>query len=188
MADRGAGGFALLIQGGLAVAACVTLIYKRFVEVPRRPWLVWSFDASKQVFAGLLQHIVNLLFGVILAQKGGASQCAWYFVNFTISVVCGMFILWGFMRAYRHIVTRYELHLLETGEYGTPPNWRPWLAQLLAWGFVSAGEKFVTASILIIPLRKQLGHLVRAIPPKPPLTNAQTTTHLAPPHAQDARS
>ena len=113
MADRGAGGFALLIQGGLAVAACVTLIYKRFVEVPRRPWLVWSFDASKQVFAGLLQHIVNLLFGVILAQKGGASQCAWYFVNFTISVVCGMFILWWFMRAYRHIVTRYELHLLE---------------------------------------------------------------------------
>jgi hypothetical protein len=39
-------------QVALAVAAVATLIYKRHTERPRRPWLVWFFDATKQAFAG----------------------------------------------------------------------------------------------------------------------------------------
>jgi hypothetical protein len=35
------------------VAAVATLIYKRHTELPRRPWLVWFFDATKQAFAGV---------------------------------------------------------------------------------------------------------------------------------------
>ena len=59
------GTFAMLVQLGLAVSAIATLVYKRAVERPRRPCLVWFFDASKQAFAGVLQHGVNLMFGVI---------------------------------------------------------------------------------------------------------------------------
>jgi len=43
-----------LSQLALAVAAIATLVYKRHSERPRRPWLVWFFDATKQAFSGAL--------------------------------------------------------------------------------------------------------------------------------------
>lgn len=150
------GAFAMFVQVFLGIAALCTLVYKRHTERPRRPWIVWAFDASKQAFAGGLQHLVNLFFGVVFATKGGASECSWYLLNFAISVGCGAFLLWGAMKVYTRLVNRYNVTLLKTGEYGNPPNWRPWLAQLLIWGFLSAGEKFVVAVVVIIPVHSRL--------------------------------
>ena len=150
------GTFAIFVQGALAISAIGTLVYKRSTERPRRPWIVWFFDASKQAFAGGLQHMVNLAFGILFATTGQASECAWYMTNFTISVACGVIILWGFMAAYKWVVDRYHLTLLRTGEYGSPPSWRPWLAQMLIWGFFSCFEKFLTAVFVIVPLHQHL--------------------------------
>ena len=135
------GAFALFVQAGLMASAIATLIYKRHTERPRRPWTIWFFDASKQGFAGVLQHGVNMGFGVLFARQGAASECSWYLVNFTISVGCGVILLWAIMRAYTWTVERFNMTLLRSGEYGNPPNWRPWLAQLLIWGFLASGEK-----------------------------------------------
>ena len=150
------GTFALFVQVALAVSAIGTLIYKRSTERPRRPWIVWFFDTSKQAFAGVLQHMVNLAFGILFANDSRASECAWYITNFTISVGCGVLILWGFMVAYKWCVDKYHLTLLRTGEYGSPPSWKPWLAQLLIWGFFSSFEKFLTAIFVIVPLHQRL--------------------------------
>ena len=150
------GAFAMFVQLALAVAAIGTLVYKRQTEKPQRPWRVWFFDASKQAYAGFLQHLVNIAFGMWFASTGVASECAWYAVNFTISVVCGVFLLWGAMKLYTRIVERYRLHFLRSGEYGNPPSWRPWLAQLLVWGFLASGEKVVTAVLVIVPLHPLL--------------------------------
>ena len=65
-----------------------------------RPLIVWAFDASKQAFAGMLQHIVTLGLASSLPQPG-PPQCAWYLTNFTISVACGVFLLWAFMIGYK---------------------------------------------------------------------------------------
>lgn len=150
------GTFAMVVQMALAAAAIGTLVYKRSTERPRRPWLIFFFDASKQAFAGMLQHVVNLAFGILFATTGTASECAWYLTNFTISVACGVVILWAFMMAYKWCVDRYQLTLLRTGEYGSPPSWRPWLAQMLIWGFFSSFEKFLTAVFVILPLHTHL--------------------------------
>ena len=80
--------FDYYVQIGLAASAAGTLWYKRHVELPKRPLLVWSFDASKQAYAGALQHVVNLYLGVAFASGGGASECAWYLVSFTFSIQC----------------------------------------------------------------------------------------------------
>jgi hypothetical protein len=153
------GTFALLVQAGLAASAIATLAYKRANERPRRPLIVWAFDASKQAFAGCLQHIVNLGFGVLFATTGTASECAWYLTNFTISVACGVFLLWAFMVGYKWAVDRYQLTLLRSGEYGSPPSWKPWLAQLLVWGFAASFEKVLTAIFVIVPLHRHLDAL-----------------------------
>ena len=153
------GTFAILVQGGLAAAAVATLVYKRATERPRRPWVVWSMDASKQAFAGMLQHIVNLGFGVLFAVGGRASECAWYLTNFTLSVAFGVVQLWAIMIAYKRIVDRYQLTLLRSGEYGSPPSWRPWLLQMLVWGVICSLEKLVTAVAVIMPLHSHLDSL-----------------------------
>lgn len=118
--------------------------------------MVWFFDASKQAFAGVLQHFVNLIFGIVFARSGRASECAWYLVNFTISVACGVVILWGTMRLYTYTVDRFDLTILRSGEYGSPPSWRPWMAQMLIWGVFASGEKLITAVAVIVPLHPRL--------------------------------
>ena len=150
------GPFALLVQLGLAVSAISTLVYKRSTEKPKRPWLIFFFDASKQAFAGMLQHVVNLGFGVLFATSGTASECAWYLTNFSISVACGVVLLWGMMAGYKWLVDKFQLTMLRSGEYGTPPNWKPWLAQMLIWGFLSSFEKLITAIVVILPLHRHL--------------------------------
>ena len=117
---------------------------------------MWAFDASKQAYAGFLQHLVNIAFGMWFAAAGVASECAWYFINFSISVVCGVFLLWGAMKLYTRIVERFRLHFLRSGEYGNPPSWKPWLAQLLLWGFMASAEKVLAAAVVIFPLHGAL--------------------------------
>ena len=149
------GTFAVLVQVGLGLAAISTLVYKRHHERPRRPWIVWIFDTTKQCFAGALQHCVNLAFGVMFAVNGAASECSWYLVNFAITVGCGVFLLWGAMRLYTRVVDKYHLTLLRSGDYGSPPSWRPWLAQLLVWGLLSASEKLVARRPLVLDTQCQ---------------------------------
>jgi len=153
------GAYAMLVQGLLVVAGVGTLLFKRWCERPRRPWLVWFFDASKQAVSGGLQHLINLVFGVLFAQHSTASECAWYLVDFCIFVVCGIFILSGFVAAYRRIVERYQLTMLRSGEYGNPPSWKPWALQMSIWGVLSCVEKLITALCVIVPLRTHLDAL-----------------------------
>jgi len=157
------GPFAIAVQVCLAVAAIATLIYKRHTERPRRPWLVWFFDATKQAFAGFLQHLVNLGFGMAFATGSIASECAWYLLNFAIAVVCGVVLLYAAMELYKKVIEHFQLHFLRSGEYGHPPSWKAWLAQLLIWGFLASGEKVLTAILVIVPLHPHLDVVASAL-------------------------
>lgn len=156
------GGFAYAVQAGLAAICLSTLLVKRWRESPRRPWLVWGFDLSKQIFSSGLQHFANIMFGVLFANssRSGASECAWYFVLYVITSTAAVFVVTLGMRLQARLVVRYNLRILRTGEYGSPPNWRPWLAQLLVWGLIGISEKFITTPMLMIPpIHTQLGRL-----------------------------
>mmetsp|Transcript_12458 Transcript_12458/g.26367 ORF Transcript_12458/g.26367 Transcript_12458/m.26367 type:complete len:296 (-) Transcript_12458:65-952(-) len=152
------GPFELLVQFFLALTAVAALVYKRHLERPpnRRSWLIWSLDCSKQAYASALQHATNMILGVLFGGTGKATECAWYLTNFTITVFCGVVLLSGAMSIYNGLVEKYDWTLLKTGEYGTPPSWKPWLAQSLVWGFLASGEKLITALLVILPLREPL--------------------------------
>lgn len=132
------GAFAYGVQVGLAAVCLVVLLAKRWRESPRRPWLVWGFDLTKQIFSSGLQHFANILFGVLLANSSSvASECGWYFVLYIITSTAAVFVVALGMRLQAKLVARYHrLRILRTGDYGSPPNWRPWLAQLVAWGLL----------------------------------------------------
>ena len=60
------------------------------------------------------------------------------------------------MKVYTYAVERYHITLLRSGEYGSPPNWKPWIAQMLIWGFLASSEKILTAVVIIVPLHSSL--------------------------------
>ena len=74
----------------------------------------------------------------------------------------GIALLFGAMRVWRYAVEEMGW-TPRSGQYGDPPSWKPWLAQMLVWGFVASGEKVVTALLVIIPLHGQLDGLAEWI-------------------------
>lgn len=162
------GPYEIFIQFVLAITAVAALVYKRSIESDQRTWLVWSLDCSKQAYASALQHITNMVLGVLFSRGGTASECSWYLVNFTITVACGLVLLSMAMRFYNYVVERNQWTMLRTGEYGTPPlswkkSWKPWLAQTMVWGLLASAEKLVTAFVVILPLRNWLDGVASAL-------------------------
>ena len=162
------GPYEIFIQFVLAITAVAALVYKRSMESNRREAIVFFLDCSKQAYASALQHITNMVLGVLFARGGTASECSWYLVNFTITVACGLLLLSMAMHLYNSVVERNNWTLLRTGEYGTPPlswkqSWKPWLAQTLVWGVLASAEKLVTAFVVILPLRSWLDVVASAL-------------------------
>ena len=44
--------FSYLIQIFLGLVAISSLLYKRHIERPQRPWKIWGFDVGKQLVGG----------------------------------------------------------------------------------------------------------------------------------------
>lgn len=68
------GTFASLVQLSLAAIALATLLYKRHLERPRRPWLVWTLDVSKQGLGALYAHVLNIFIAEGLHSRGGTAS------------------------------------------------------------------------------------------------------------------
>ncbi|OWZ22448.1 putative membrane protein [Phytophthora megakarya] len=94
------GHFAALLQVLLGLIAISVLVIKRLREVPRRPLMVWAFDAAKQMIGATFAHVANLFIAILLysyqeEQQPGqeaVDQCALYFVNFTLDTTFGVFL------------------------------------------------------------------------------------------------
>jgi hypothetical protein len=161
------GDFAWAIQVVLGVAACTSLLAKRFMEQPRRPLLIWLMDSTKQAAALGMQHFVNILLAVLFATgKTRASECIWFAANLLIAVVCGLAFLAVYMQLQRLAVRRWRLDWLRSGDYGVDarhPRWDWWLAQLVLWVVVCCTEKFITAAAVIMPLRRQIDGVICTI-------------------------
>lgn len=56
----------ILIQIGLGILSFSVLIIKRYSETPKRPWKIWTFDASKQIISQLIAHFINLTISLAL--------------------------------------------------------------------------------------------------------------------------
>ena len=87
--------------------ALLTLVWKRWRETPKRPWKIFFFDVSKQVFGSMLTHVINLAMSMLSSvdmanaaahavSKGGdavkndeggtPNPCSFYLLNLAIDV------------------------------------------------------------------------------------------------------
>ncbi|KAG3101876.1 hypothetical protein PI125_g14337 [Phytophthora idaei] len=123
------GDFAVLLQVLLGFIAISVLAIKRLREVPRRPLMVWAFDAAKQMVGATFAHVANLLIAIVLysyqeeleSDEESVDQCALYFVNFTLDTTLGIFLNYVLLSAVVLLALRFSWSSLKTpGDYGTP--------------------------------------------------------------------
>lgn len=88
-----------LIQFGLGILAFAVLFIKRCVEKPKRPWKVWSLDASKQIFSAALAHILNLVLSIFMSTES-SDECVLYFINTFMDCTCGVLISYIIMKIF----------------------------------------------------------------------------------------
>ncbi|KAI8324677.1 hypothetical protein GQ54DRAFT_251487, partial [Martensiomyces pterosporus] len=144
------GPFSILVQVLVGTLGFSTLIIKRHFESPRRPWLVWSFDVSKQVIGGSMMHMSNLLVSALIGGGAGESQtnpCSWYVLNLTLDCTLGILIITGYLKVFGMLARRYSIKGLESGHYGDPPNWRWWLKQA---GMFCTGMIFMKLTVVFL--------------------------------------
>lgn len=165
-----------LLAGPAAAAAQIVLLavvlsslaYKRYKEVPQRPWRVWLLDVSKQCCSSGAAHIFGMLWAMIASQLSKtASECAWYFVVFTVDttvgVACAVYlhklVVWSAQRLSKSLpegpavtdcLARLCQHVIQVGSYGEPISYTRWFYQLLVWVFATIVGRVVCGALVLL--------------------------------------
>lgn len=147
-----------VLQLALGILAFLVLIYKRFQENPRRSWKIWSFDTSKQAIVSVEIHFINIALARVMMKHGHSNDsCGWYFTMVLLDTTIGLFTIFWLLRWSSWFVHRHRIKLLYSGEYGTPPRWRPWFAQLLLYNTVMLIEKGLVSLLLLLHFIQRVG-------------------------------
>jgi hypothetical protein len=58
-----------MVQMVLGALSFSILVYKRYIETPKRAWKIWALDTSKQGVSQFLAHIINVAISMQLSSK-----------------------------------------------------------------------------------------------------------------------
>ena len=128
--------FSYIIQFFLLLLSFSTLIYKRHIETPKRPWKIWGFDVGKQLCGGFFVHFANIGVSEYILNTSGSDECAWYFLNFFIDCTLGVGIVYLFHENICKIFIHFyneNSSLNNIGYYGNPPDIKIWLKQFIPY-------------------------------------------------------
>lgn len=134
--------FGITVQAILAFTAFCVLILKRCYEPKdeRRSIAIWFCDTSKQAIGAMLIHFAN----VFLAELSNEQDpCTWYFINYLLDTTIGLLVIWICLRILHFIAVRKGWIRLRMGEYGSPPEFKTWMYQCVAYIGVMFVEKGV---------------------------------------------
>lgn len=142
-------GYAVIIQFLVGIIAISTLLVKRNMEWPKRPLLIWFFDASKQGFASFSMHITNVIAATLSTRtiSGNMSltkdkdPCIWYFACLLVDATLLLLVMSLLLMGLSWFVDRMEIEELRHGEYGDPPRRRIWALQLVVYALLLFSAK-----------------------------------------------
>lgn len=132
-------GYALFIQFLVGVFGISTLLVKRVVEWPRRPWLTWLFDTSKQTIASVISHLINILASTLSGHTGrklypsSVDPCAWYLTSVLVDGTLLLGLLAIMLKLIDFVVEQKNVPAFRHGDYGDPPSYSVWSIQLITY-------------------------------------------------------
>jgi len=146
--------FTSFVQLLLAVMALASLYLKRLHEVPRRTFMTWWLDVSKQGIGAVYAHCTNMTIAALISTmvRGDyelQDQCAWYAINFLIDTTVGLFFSVIFLEILNDLAhKRHWVSLMNNGVYEGPDAMKHWWHQLLGWLAILTLVKFILIFIL----------------------------------------
>ena len=108
------GTFGIFIQALLGLLSFSALIVKRFFEHPKRPFIVWVLDTSKQAFSSTLAHLLNMFLAMLLSHHNDSDNWEWYFINISVDVILGVFLCYYILMIIEKIALKYHIGALNT--------------------------------------------------------------------------
>lgn len=107
----------ILIQAIMGILSFTALLVKRYFENPKRSWLVWALDTSKQIFSAALAHCMNVFLAMMLSGSHQSDNCEWYFINTAIDITIGILLSYLILHVIELAAGYMEWHVLNTGVY-----------------------------------------------------------------------
>lgn len=111
------GTLGIVIQITLMLVCCVALLYKRHIEKPKRSFLVFFLDLSKQGFAQVSVHFVN----IVISTKT-KHECSSYLFISTFDTFVGLGVNYVLLKAVSWLAEMYGISYLLSGNYFADPN------------------------------------------------------------------
>jgi len=131
--------FTAFVQILLALIALFSLFVKRQNEVPRRAFLTWWLDVSKQGVGAVYVHCLNMITASIISHnvRGDVEledQCAWYAINYFFDTTVGLFLSVVLLQLALGEARRRNIEsLMHSGVYDGPDGMTHWWHQLIFW-------------------------------------------------------
>ena len=131
--------FTVFVQALLCGIAFGSLYLKRLREVPRRKFLTWFLDVSKQGIGAVYAHVLNMIIANVIVQhvRGNAKlqdECAWYATMYIMDTVVGLLFCIMFLRLLDRVANgRDWARLKHSGVYVGNEGLITWAYQLTAW-------------------------------------------------------
>jgi hypothetical protein len=141
--------FTVLVQILLALFALASLWIKRMYELPKRKFLTWFLDISKQGFGACYAHVLNMVIAAIISRniRGDTvldDQCAWYGISFLIDTTLGLALSIFFLRLLDWVANENDwLSLRHSGVYVGKTAMLHWAHQVIAWLFILTIGKII---------------------------------------------
>jgi hypothetical protein len=123
--------FGIVIQCFLGLISLLFLVLKRYLEKPRRDWIIWALDTSKQVAGQLTQHGFNLIVSNRLGSHTSL-ECEWYVINLINDCTIGFAFQVFFLKLTENTLkgTKFEFR---SGDYGSVVDKYEYLYQMFLW-------------------------------------------------------
>ena len=150
------GMFGFFIQFVLGVFCFSILVIKRQLEKPKRSFIIWLLDISKQGISTLLLHFFNLFFSVLVTSEN-EDQCVWYLNNVILDGTIGVLFQWIFVRCLEILARKLKIEALTSGCYYSYEqneffentiDYSIWASQMGIWCLISTITKTLIYIIL----------------------------------------
>lgn len=135
------------------MVALASLVYKRHIESPQRPWIIWALDVSKQLIGGFFVHFANIGLSELLSHEIGhnSDECAFYFLNYFVDCTAGVVVVYYLHAALCNLFVYFngqDSALADIGHYREPPQPAIWFKQLLAYLGALLGNKLIVGGVM----------------------------------------
>ncbi|CAJ1957274.1 unnamed protein product [Cylindrotheca closterium] len=141
--------FTIAVQLVLAIAALLSLWFKRHFERPRRKFRTWMLDVSKQGLGACYAHVCNMFIAAVIIENVAAGgtlndQCAWYGICYLVDTTLGLVLAVWFLKVIDILANRYDwASLKHNGVYEGPGGLIHWFNQVLVWIIIQSIAKVI---------------------------------------------